>query len=259
MGRYHLKLRLCSACPMSQSSAKTRHPKDASITVGESSPSFLISIFHPKIAFSDPLAASPWFLLPTLFFEPDDLGVGAEAVPSSAVVNGLEIGPHDVADGQCGDDTLIRAHRLHCVAPGGPRLQDVLLPGPSLPRKRGVNPGKGLPHIGRPKLHKTPIMCPMGATHDSVGRRGAADEALDLPFLAVEGVLRLGAGNDGWPCKERRGRLASHTGDRDTKGHWGLSLRGRDGGRAPTALLFAPFLQTRPKSTSTNPIFGVGW
>lgn len=120
MGRYHLKLRLCSTHPMSQPSAKTRHPKDASIASGASSPSFLISIFHPKIAFSDPLAASSQFPLPTLFFEPDDLGVRAEAVPSSAVVNGLEIGPHDVADGQRGDNTLVRAHRLHRVAPGGP-------------------------------------------------------------------------------------------------------------------------------------------
>ncbi|KFQ29856.1 hypothetical protein N331_02478, partial [Merops nubicus] len=71
--------------------------------------------------------------VPTLLFEADDLRVGAKAVPGSAVVDGLEISPDDVADGQGGDDPLIRAHRLHRVAPGGPRLQDVLLPGPSLP------------------------------------------------------------------------------------------------------------------------------
>ncbi|KFZ57912.1 hypothetical protein N321_02172, partial [Antrostomus carolinensis] len=71
--------------------------------------------------------------LPTLFFEPNDLRVGAKAVPSGAVVNGLEISSDDVADGQCGDNTLVRADRLHRVTPGGPRLQDILLPGPSLP------------------------------------------------------------------------------------------------------------------------------
>ncbi|KFW94721.1 hypothetical protein N336_08418, partial [Phalacrocorax carbo] len=80
--------------------------------------------------------------MPTLLFEPDDLRVGAEAVPGGAVVNGLEISPDNVADGQCGDNALIRADRLHCVAPGGPRLQDVLLPRPSLPTKRGVSPGQ---------------------------------------------------------------------------------------------------------------------
>ncbi|KFW01593.1 hypothetical protein N326_04928, partial [Eurypyga helias] len=79
--------------------------------------------------------------MPTLLFEPDDLRVRAEAVPGSAVVNGLEISPDDVADGQRGDDPLVRADRLHRVAPRSPRLQDVLLPGPSLPRKRGVSPG----------------------------------------------------------------------------------------------------------------------
>ncbi|KFP81727.1 hypothetical protein N311_02161, partial [Apaloderma vittatum] len=70
--------------------------------------------------------------MPTLFFEPDDLRVGAKAVPSGAVVNGLEIGPHDIADGQRGDNPLVRADRLHRVTPGGARFQDVLLPGPSL-------------------------------------------------------------------------------------------------------------------------------
>lgn len=100
-------------------------------------------------------------------------------------------------------------------------------------------------------------MRPVGATHDSVGRRSAADEALDLPFLAMQGVLCLGAGDDGWPCKERRGMLASHMGDRDTKGHWGPSLRGRDGGPAPTALLFAPFLQPPSKSTRVSPFLAL--
>ena len=53
---------------------------------------------------------------PTLLLEPDDLRVGAEAVPGCAVVDGLEVGPHDVADGQSGDDALLCADRLHCVA-----------------------------------------------------------------------------------------------------------------------------------------------
>ena len=37
-------------------------------------------------------------------------------------------------------------------------------------------------------------------THYSVGRRRAADEAFDLALLAVEGVLGLGAGDDGRSC-----------------------------------------------------------
>ncbi|KFO61586.1 hypothetical protein N302_11054, partial [Corvus brachyrhynchos] len=78
--------------------------------------------------------------VPTLLLEPDDLRVGAEAVPGGAVVDGLEISPDNVADGQCGDDPLVRAHCLHRVAPRGPRFQDVLLPGPSLPSERGVSP-----------------------------------------------------------------------------------------------------------------------
>lgn len=53
----------------------------------------------------------------TLFLESDDLCVRAETVPGRAVVDGLEISAHDVADGQRGDDTLLRAHSLHCVAP----------------------------------------------------------------------------------------------------------------------------------------------
>lgn len=55
-------------------------------------------------------------LTPTLLLEPDDLCVGAEAVPGRAVVDGLKISPHDVADGQGGNDTLLRADRLHRVA-----------------------------------------------------------------------------------------------------------------------------------------------
>ncbi|KFR16215.1 hypothetical protein N306_09029, partial [Opisthocomus hoazin] len=89
-------------------------------------------------------AGSP--AMPTLLFQPDDLRVGAKAVPGGAVVNGLEISPDDVADGQRGDNALVRADRLHRVAPGGPRLQDVLLPGPSLPSKReGASPGQVCP------------------------------------------------------------------------------------------------------------------
>ncbi|KFO81862.1 hypothetical protein N303_10831, partial [Cuculus canorus] len=75
----------------------------------------------------------------TLLFEPDNLRVGAKAVPGGAVVNGLEISPDDVADGQSRDNALICAHRLHSVAPRSPRLQDVLLPGPSLPSKKGIS------------------------------------------------------------------------------------------------------------------------
>ncbi|KFV64776.1 hypothetical protein N307_09425, partial [Dryobates pubescens] len=70
--------------------------------------------------------------LPTLLLQADDLRVGAEAVPGGAVVDGLEVSPDDVADGEGGDDSLLRAHRLHRVAPRGARLQHVLLPGPSL-------------------------------------------------------------------------------------------------------------------------------
>ncbi|KFO14131.1 hypothetical protein N312_13785, partial [Balearica regulorum gibbericeps] len=92
-----------------------------------------------------PTAPTGSSAMPTLLFEPDDLCVRAKAVPSSAVVNGLEISPDDVADGQRGDNTLVRADRLHRVAPGGPRFQDVLLPGPSLPSKRGVSLGQVCP------------------------------------------------------------------------------------------------------------------
>ncbi|KGL97916.1 hypothetical protein N301_15876, partial [Charadrius vociferus] len=89
--------------------------------------------------------------MPTLLFEPDDLRVGAEAVPGGAVVNGLEISPDDVADGQRGDDAFIRTDRLHRVAPRGPRLQHVLLPGPSLPsRREGSAWGADLPALGHP-------------------------------------------------------------------------------------------------------------
>lgn len=54
---------------------------------------------------------------PTLLFESDDLRVGAEAVPGGAVVDGLEVRSHNVADGQRGDDTLLGADCLHRVAP----------------------------------------------------------------------------------------------------------------------------------------------
>lgn len=83
--------------------------------------------------------------MPTLLFEPDDLRVRAKAVPGSAVINGLEISPDNVADGQRGDDALIRAHRLHCIASGCPRLQHVLLPGPSLSSERRVSLGQVCP------------------------------------------------------------------------------------------------------------------
>lgn len=77
---------------------------------------------------------------PTLFLESDDLGVRAEAVPGSAVVDGLEVGGHDVAHGQCGDGAVFRAHRLHRVTARRARLQHCLLPGPGLKEKgRGRN------------------------------------------------------------------------------------------------------------------------
>lgn len=37
-------------------------------------------------------------------------------------------------------------------------------------------------------------------THDSVGRRGAADEALDLTLLSIERLLGLGARDSGRTC-----------------------------------------------------------
>lgn len=42
--------------------------------------------------------------------------------------------------------------------------------------------------------------CSPRGTHDAVGWRRAPDEALDLAFLPVEGVLGLGAGDDGGSC-----------------------------------------------------------
>lgn len=197
-------------------------------TAGVLSPSFLASSLtsqglfgaHPASRGISPLSqpgrvltsGSPPPAMPTLLFEPDDLRVGAEAVPGSAVVNGLEVGPDDVADGQRGDDALVCADCLHRVAPGGPRLQDVLLPGPSLPSKSRVSLGQVLrPPAGHPKARTSPTgRCLEGATHNPVWRRGAADEALDLPFLAVQGVLCLRAGDDGGPCK-REERNAGFT------------------------------------------------
>lgn len=34
-------------------------------------------------------------------------------------------------------------------------------------------------------------------THNAIWRRSAADEALDLAFLSVQSLLRLGAGDSG--------------------------------------------------------------
>lgn len=68
----------------------------------------------------------------TLLFESYDLGIGAKAVPRSAVVDGLEVSGDDVTHGQRGDDAFLCAHRLHGVAPGRPGLQHSLLPGPGL-------------------------------------------------------------------------------------------------------------------------------
>lgn len=41
---------------------------------------------------------------------------------------------------------------------------------------------------------------PHPSTHDAIGRWCAPDEALDPALFTVEGVLRLGAGDDGGPC-----------------------------------------------------------
>lgn len=53
----------------------------------------------------------------TLFLESNDLCVRAEAVPGCAIVDGLEVSTHNVANGQRGDDALLGAHCLHRVAP----------------------------------------------------------------------------------------------------------------------------------------------
>lgn len=68
----------------------------------------------------------------TLFFEANDLSVGAEAVPRSAVVDCLEISGDDVTHGQGGNHPFLRADRLHSVASGCPGLQHCLLPWPGL-------------------------------------------------------------------------------------------------------------------------------
>lgn len=81
---------------------------------------------------------------------------------------------------------------------------------------------------------------PQGDTHNSVWWRSAADETLDLPLLAVQGVLGLGAGDNGGPCGDRRGcwhpvglvGMGSVGGGLD--GYWGPSLKGRDGETAPS-------------------------
>lgn len=71
-------------------------------------------------------------MAPTLFLEADDFGVGAEAVPGRAVVDGLEVRRDDVAHGQSGQNPVLRADRLHRVASRCSRLQDRLLPRPRL-------------------------------------------------------------------------------------------------------------------------------
>ena len=124
----------------------------------------------------------------TLLLEPDDLRVGAEAVPGGAVVDGLEVGPHDVADGQRGDDALLCADRLHRVAARCARFQHILLPGPG----------------------------------DAVGRWRAPDEALDLALFPMQGMLGLGAGDDG--------------GSIDSQGH--LSLPSPNAGHHGSAHVF---------------------
>lgn len=74
-------------------------------------------------------------LAPTLFLKPYDLGVGAKAVPCSAVVDGLEVSWHNVTHGQCGDDSVVCVDSLHSVATRCPRLQHGFLPGPGLRRQ----------------------------------------------------------------------------------------------------------------------------
>lgn len=74
---------------------------------------------HPWIWLAFPGPLGPLAVL-TLFLESDDLCVRAEAIPGCTVVDGLEVSTHNVANGQRGDDALLGAHGLHCVAPRCP-------------------------------------------------------------------------------------------------------------------------------------------
>lgn len=80
---------------------------------------------------------------------------------------------------------------------------------------------------------------PQGDTHDAVWWRSAADETLDLPLLAVQGVLGLRAGDDGRPCGDRRGcwhpmGLGGWGVRAAPDEYWGPALKGRDGETAPS-------------------------
>lgn len=55
-----------------------------------------------------------------------------------------------------------------------------------------------------------------GRTHDAVGRRGAADEALDLTLLSIECLLGLGARD--------RGRTYGGTAKAETLNHHNKNL-----------------------------------
>lgn len=69
---------------------------------------------------------------PTFLLQLDDGGARSEAVPGRAVVAGLEVGVHDVVDGEGGEDPAARVSPLHRVPLQRPCLQNVLLPGPRL-------------------------------------------------------------------------------------------------------------------------------
>lgn len=51
-----------------------------------------------------------------------------------------------------------------------------------------------------PLLTTTPPTSPPPGTHDAVGRWRAPDEAVDLALFPMQGMLGLGAGDDGGSC-----------------------------------------------------------
>lgn len=77
--------------------------------------------------------------------------------------------------------------------------------------------GSNFPHWGKEAQRRTPtgpvvaqlwaemtvpppLPSPPASTHNAVRWRRAPDEALDLALLSVEGMLGLGAGDDGGSC-----------------------------------------------------------
>lgn len=74
-----------------------------------------------------------------------------------------------------------------------------------LPKTPGHEGAQG---VAGSRAHSCGLWRPLPApsTHYPVRRRRAPDEALDLALLPVEGVLRLGAGDDGGACGGNRWR-----------------------------------------------------